>query len=220
MLFLVTKNFCSGDASSISYDSIVEALNRVSLGEGWGTWVGLPRVVRSHAGECAWDLKIARLYEVPGTLDDLALATLRMELGSAVDASVPRSSQSLVSAWGPTNIALHNPLVNDTREYWQSGQASRTRTRDDWDGGEPENPTGPARVLPQRVGYAQAVGDAVRQTGVTPIVIGAAVIITMIYVGPAIGRWAWNRSASSGRGQRDDRDVDFSDVGLKRPRRR
>lgn len=131
--------------SEVTYNDVRDALDSVpdsNAADGRGTWVGPPRVVR-HANSCAFH--VARLFrfreDIPFILPTHTDA-LREQIRNRLE------PLTQVRSWTVT-ASEFSPTVNGTLAWWESGDASITRTRDSYPEGaarftDPEeNPIGP-----------------------------------------------------------------------------
>jgi hypothetical protein len=153
---------------------IVAALQSVDL-QG-GVWVApTPRITRRMESLAlgANVTTVAALASIPDSLSDTALYTQVM---GAFEALAPGNWITIVAAYAPA--------VNGTLEWWQSGQASISRTQTDWPEfagrlDANENPVGPTTDATHPRTVADAVAGA---SGVLAELLLAAAVLGAVYV--------------------------------------
>lgn len=145
-----------------------------------GAWVGpAPRITR-RAILGQFETTATWLY----AWDDTPYTTQNWQaLQERVRSAVQDGLAELSSDWGDVTVTPYDPRVNGSVQWWQSGSAAVTRTRDEFPTGAgrldaPENPTGPTteRTHPSTLG-------TVLGSGVMPWVLGGA---ALIFLGPPL----------------------------------
>lgn len=139
-----------------SYDAIVRALQAARIGLDGSNWIGLPRVTRV-AQPPAFRTTVAALYAWPSSVVVAPKQAL-------VD-SVARQLRAQSSDWGPVTWQDYAPGAHGDVEWWRSGQAAVTRTRDEFptEAGRldaAENPIGPTTDATHPTTVATAASDA------------------------------------------------------------
>lgn len=121
-----------------------------------GSWVGSPRITRQASADILSPLnpttrttRVSWLFQYPD--------------GGASDAAIQNCVKSIAdlylvqtgAGWQPSQIISYNPATNGSVDWWTSGQAAQTATKDAFNlnqqrGGTStiENPTGPQSVPP------------------------------------------------------------------------
>ena len=121
---------------------------------GWGGWIGpsvrVTRQFRSTATDDS-ETHAANLYALPddqNTRDHGAhiMQTFATTLGNALQTL--SEGQTFSYNWAPVEVIPYNPRVHGSVEWWRSGRAAQTRTRDSFPTGTArleatENPIGP-----------------------------------------------------------------------------
>jgi len=162
-------------ASAPSYDAITRALQAARIGLDGSNWIGPPRVTRV-AQPPAFRTTVAALYAWPSSVVVPPVQAL-------VD-SVARQLRAQSSDWGPVTAYTHAPGAHGEVEWWRSGQAAVTRTRDEFptEAGRldaQENPTGPTTNATHPTTVTGAVGDALGA--------GGSMLSTLLVVGVLAG---------------------------------
>jgi len=171
-------------ASGPSFDTVASALQSAVPGPSWGAWVGLPRVTRPSRSP--WVVEITALFEVPaGARPDVVQDIEGTVLANACAALQRMYPDGTVSAWTQCVWSTYDPAINGAVEAWRSNDMSRTRTRDDWDSGAVENPSGPAGVLPDQVTISDRLSQFVRQN---PVLVGGIAVVAVGVTAVAVGR--------------------------------
>jgi hypothetical protein len=182
-------------ASGPSFDTVASALQSAVPGPSWGAWVGLPRVTRPS--RYPWVVEITALFEVPaGARPDVVQDIEGTVLANACAALQRMYPDGTVSAWTQCVWSTYDPAINGAVEAWRSNDMSRTRTRDDWDSGAVENPSGPAGVLPDQVTAGDRLSQFFRENQTAIVGVGIAVAVTAVAItaGPTLARaWAARR---------------------------
>lgn len=197
MKFLVVVRMCErelsiGQPSTVTFNAISEAMRRAARpsSEGWGEWVGpAPRVTRGRFEGCLFSTTAAWLYDVPEATTAEQRYTVERDLRERLMTHL-RIAQSADGFWQVTMIN-YDPALNGSETWWQSGQASRTRTQDSPDSGPTENPTGPDDARPAQVTLADRARSGLDSLSpYTPlIVLGVAGLITiavLVWLGPRL----------------------------------
>lgn len=104
-------------------------------------WVGAPRITRTGGPVFNINTSVAALWAM-GPRDDATLRRDLATLAERVQGSLARIDRS---DWGTVTITPYNPTTNGPLEFWSTGAAARTTTRDDPPGvttSPPDNPRG------------------------------------------------------------------------------
>lgn len=183
-----------GSPDAPTYDQITTAFRSARLAgneRDRGNWIGPgPRVTRTGADAIiarGQDITVAWIYGWPtaGPWNPVApLSALRDALSQGVNAALNGSIPFLRLAWTIAAPA-YDPATNGPLDWWQSGAASLTNTRQEPREGVTESPWGPppSAVVPAPPQPPATVPPAGMSTGATVAVVGGAAV--------GIGALAW-----------------------------
>lgn len=170
----------SGSYAQVSAENVANAFRNAPTVQSWGAFVGpAPRITRGRFDQCVNQVNASWLFEYPepssqlsadelSQYDDIIRRNLQERLQSTLREATAGGGWTL--SFLPYSSALHG-----TREWWSSGDASRTRTYQSADLGDRENPVGPNDVHPPEVGASDALRQWVSNN--KAIVIGGGVLI-------------------------------------------
>ncbi len=168
-------------ANAPTYDAITRALQAARIGLDGSNWIGPPRVTRL-ARPPAFLTTFAALYGWPSSVVVPPVQAL-------VD-SVARQLRAQSSDWGPVTAYTHAPAAHGELEWWRSGGASVTRTRDEFptEAGRldaAENPTGPTTnaTHPRTMADAFGAGMDLLETLAVGGVVAVGVYLVWRYGG-------------------------------------
>lgn len=145
-----------------------------------------------ESGETPWWWSIPAVYVAP-----LAVPAWPLVVSAYALSTFARSPGHWDAAFVPFTAGASGEL-----EWWRSGQAINTRTRDTPDFGPRENVLGPDTLLPEQINLI----DRARQTqseifgNVTKVALAIAALIAVVYLVPVLARWLSARSAIAPRG--------------------
>lgn len=192
----VLTSYLTGPLGAPTYEQIRAALRDARLTgnpAARGDWIGAPRVTRTDTtvtgGVREWTVTVAALYGAPtgGPWPETAPGP---GVAEALRAAALARLDTLRGSW-TVRAVPYVAAVNGSVNWWRSGEASRTRTRDESPGlsgglvDAPDNPTGPTTDATHPTTPAGAAGGAVRAaSGVLPWVALAA-------LAGAVGLVAW-----------------------------
>ena len=116
------------------------------LPERAGRWVGpAPRVTRTNQIGVSdpWRTTFAWPIDLQGS-SETEVAYNR----AAIQVALQATSPSGIAAWSQVSLVPYSEALNGPESFWTSGNAARTRTRDDWSTTTdrllaPDNPIGP-----------------------------------------------------------------------------
>lgn len=187
-------------ANTPSAQQIDAALNAVNFGGGnWGGWVGpRARITRQAIIGQSFQTHAAYLYQWPDNAFTAAhIDYMRAQLLAQV--------QQMLQPTGDWTVTLEGyaPATNGSIDWWSSGNASITTTRDDFPTttgrvDATENPTGPttAATHPSTPGQVAAgIGSGLSSilSPVTLLVVAVAAVI----LGPDLLKASKGRGASA-----------------------
>ena len=147
-------------ANAPTADAIQRAFSAARIGVDGSHWVGVgPRVTR-QAGVPHLTTTAAGLYVWPSTV-------LVPPVQALVDA-VTRQLATVSSTWSPVTPYPYREAVNGPLTWWESGEASVTRTRDNFpfNAGHldaAENPVGPTSTATHPTTTSDAGGALLRE---------------------------------------------------------
>ena len=137
-----------GNYNTMTYEALAQAARQAIQTERDGFWVGPgPRVVRGRFDPCVVRTTLSWLYEYRESQDPTILPNTWMQ--TIATPVIERLRRSLEQAnvvggeWRPPLLTAYDPTIHGSVEFWRSGQATNTRTRNGVDLGEEENRVGP-----------------------------------------------------------------------------
>jgi len=184
-----------GNYNTMTYEALAQAGRWAvqDYTERDGFWVGPgPRVTRGRFDPCVVRTTLSWLFEYRESQDPTILPNTWMQ--TITRPVVDRLNRSLVTAnvvdgeWRPITVTAYDPTVHGSVEFWRSGQATNTRTRNGVDLGEEENRVGPndAPGFRQRTTLPRLLEDTLGPTKY--LLIGAGVLAVV-----GIGAYAYSR---------------------------
>jgi hypothetical protein len=173
----------------------------------WGAWVGPPRVVRANSQIGPTVLHLAGLWGFPDDAVILAHSEAMTGLLATYFSNYLHNEVSDQFTGG--QVVLYNAAVNGPVDWWQSGQAAASRTRNAPDSTiatvAEENPWGPnAGATPQTATNAlsQALGAPFQSIGAGLLTLAKGVAVVaglgvLAAVGVKVYHWNGDRPASA-----------------------
>jgi hypothetical protein len=156
-----------------------------------GSWVGPPRVTRQASISIANDriTRFAALFSFPDSpvTDDTARQCILNLVNLQLPFLNPAGTFSLSTNWSNAAITEYNPGSNGSVDWWASGQAANTHTKDAFDLNQQtghtstiENPNGPTVLTP---GDLQSPLPNITSSGLmtTVYVVGGAIALYFLW---------------------------------------
>lgn len=133
--------------NTMNYETLTTVFRNAVRSEDESQWVGSgPRVVRGRLDPCVVRTTVSWLLRYRDPLAEIApnewLNTIsqpileRLRQNRAI-ANLPHGE------WLPPSVSPYDPTVHGPVDFWESGRATNTRTRNGVDLGEEENRVGP-----------------------------------------------------------------------------
>ena len=182
-----------GNYNTMTYEALAQAARQAIQTERDGFWVGPgPRVVRGRFDPCVVRTTLSWLYEYRESQDPTILPNTWMQ--TIANPVIERLRRSLEQAnvvggdWRPPTLTAYDPTVHGSVEFWRSGQATNSRTRNGVDLGEEENRVGPndAPGFRQRTTLPRLLEDTLGPTKYLLIGVGVLAVV-------GIGAYAYSR---------------------------
>lgn len=144
--------------STMTYENIANAFTRSARDGLDGSFVGPgPRVVRrsllQEAGtltlpqSCPVQTSAAWLFSYPdppaGLNQSSYVSTIQRQLRADLGRTLESGANNVGGMWAPPTFVAYDPALHGPLEFWTSGQAGNTRTRNGADAGQEENRVGP-----------------------------------------------------------------------------
>jgi|JI10StandDraft_1071094.scaffolds.fasta_scaffold04525_19 hypothetical protein len=170
----------SGSHAQVSAENVTNAFRTAPTVQSWGSYVGpAPRITRGRFDQCVNQVNASWLFEYPEPSSQLSPDELT-QYDDIIRRNLQERLQSTLrdaTAGGGWMLSFlpYSPSLHGSRDWWASGEASRTRTYQSADLGDRENPVGPNSVHPPEVGPTDALRQWIANN--KGIVIGAGVFV-------------------------------------------
>lgn len=151
-----------------------------------GRWIGpAPRVTRTNYvtdNPSPWKTTFAWLMEVPPNEVEYNRLLIQNNL------STIQNSSLLSPDWTPVSVVPYSEALNGSIAFWTSGDASRTRTRDDWSTTTDrllpaDNPVGPPDPAVRNPTPGETLGNGARAAGDSLVDLAKGVLVLGLAAG-------------------------------------
>jgi len=150
---MVSAEHCSSSPwsaanfSTLDYATLERAFHLANQGDINGVFLGPgPRVTRAPGDPCLVSTRVSWLLHTrqfpPGTTEGDKLLALSRNIVNQLTRTL-EIAQNVGGQWAPATVTTYDPAVHGPLEFWTSGDATHTRTRNGVDLGAEENRMGP-----------------------------------------------------------------------------
>lgn len=128
---------------------------------------------------------------------------------AAIQVALQAASPSGIAAWSQVSLTPYNEALNGPESFWTSGNAARTRTRDDWSTTTdrllaPDNPIGPDDPSARNPTPGETLDRGTQQ--IVSVATGLAVAIGLVGIVYVVTKSAVTRRNPVGRRPRRRHD--------------